>query len=374
VTLRLWTSPDAAPGEATPGGQVLAGQLAAFEQANPGVSVEVRVKKVSGVGGLLDFLRTATGAAPAALPDVIALSRDDLVIAAGENLIQPLTPLLAPEATADLYPLPAAAARLGDEVYGLPFSADATVLVYDTAGRQTPPLTWSEVLTPTGTFVFPAGSPTGLVTLQQYQALGGGLADEAGHLALEAPALAQVLDFYQTAAEAGVLPASAADYVDASATWIAYREHRATLAAAPASLYLREHDRAGATAAALLPTRDGALLALGSAWCYALVATDPARQPLVLALMQWLTAPAAVGEWSQAAGVLPPREAALDSWTEAGLATFAGRVMSAAILQPDASSLAVLGPALRQAVTDAMAGRASPQVAAERAAAAVAGQ
>jgi hypothetical protein len=48
--------------------------------------------------------------------------------------------------------------------------------------------------------------------------------------------------------------------------------------------------------------------------------------------------------------------------------------MSAAVLQPSAADLAVLGPAIRQAVVDSVASRASPQAAAERAAAAVAGQ
>ncbi|MBI3760474.1 MAG: extracellular solute-binding protein [Chloroflexi bacterium] len=374
MTLRLWTSPEAAPGNQTPGGPALAGQLVAFEAANPGVTVEVRVKKASGVGGLLDFLRTGSAAAPAVLPDVIALSRDDLVAAANDRLIQPLTPLLPADSLSDFYPMTVAAGRVGDQLYGLPFSADAIVLVYRTEIHSTPPLAWSDVLTPTGALLIPAGDPLGLVTLQQYIAIGGSLTDSNGKPALDPVALAQVLAFYQSAVQAGILPSNAGDYADASAAWAAYREHRAALAAAPATLFLRERDRAPATGVTLLPTRDGNPLALGAAWSYALVTTDAARQPSAMALMQWLTAPRNVGDWSLAAGVLPPRSNALDAWPDKSLAAFASRVMSAAILQPDPATLAVLGPPIQQSATDVIAGRISPQAAAERAAAAVVGK
>jgi ABC-type glycerol-3-phosphate transport system substrate-binding protein len=375
VTLRLWTSPDAAPDETSPGGPALAGQLQAFEAANPNVSVEVRVKKTSGAGSLLDFLRTASAAAPAVLPDVIALSRDDLSAASGEGLVQPVGPVLPPDALADFYPMAVEAARGTDgELYGLPFYAEGTVLVYNTEQRATPPITWTDVLSPTSTFLLPLGDPLGLVTLQQYYALGGAVKDASGDLALDASLLAAVLDFYHTAAAAGVLPPNSGDYADPASTWSAYRDNRAALAAAPAGLYLRERGRAGATAARWLPTRDGVPLAVGTAWSYALVTADPVRQPIALALMQWLTAPANIGEWSQAAGALPPRASALDAWDKDLPAAFAGELMPVAVLQPGAADLAILGLPLKQAVADALAGRVTPQTAAERAAAAIAAQ
>jgi maltose-binding protein MalE len=375
LALRLWTSPEAAPGESVPGGSALARQIAEFEANTPNVAVEVRVKKTSGAGSLLDALRTASAAAPASLPDVVALSRDDLATAAREGLLQPLAPEAAsPEALADFYQAALDAARVDGQVYGLPFSADATVLVYNTELRATAPITWTDVLSPTGAYLLPLGDPLGLVTLQQYYALGGTVNGADGGLALDSGLLSQVLAFYQSAAAAGVLPLNSDDYLDPGSTWLAYREQRAALAAAPASLYLREHDRAGSTGARLLPTRDGVALALGTSWSYALVTADPLRQSQALALMQWLTAPAHVGEWSQAAGVLPPRASALDAWTDASQAAFAAQVMPAAQLQPDAAALAVLGPPIRLAVLETVAGRASPRTAAEQAAAAVAGQ
>ena len=372
--MRLWTSPDTSPGDHSPGGRALARQITAFEAANPGVVVETRVKRASGVGGLLDFLRTATSAAPAVLPDVIALSREDLVMAASEGLVQPLTQYISPESLSDFYPLATAAVHSGDVLYGLPFSADAAVLVYRTEIYAAPPLTWADVISSTGVYLIPIGDPSGLATLQQYQALGGAITDASGKLALDVPVLEQVLGFYQAAAAAGVLPPGNGDFLDLAASWIAYREQRAALAVAPATLFLREHDRGGETAATLLPTRDGARLALGTAWSYALVTPDPVRRSLALGLMQWLTAPANVGEWTAAFGALPPRATALDTWADEDLEAFARQVMSAAILQPDEAARAALGPPLRQAAIDVVAGQASPQVAAQRAAVAVAGQ
>src|SRR5512147_2039822 len=52
VMLRVWLPESFRPDQGSPGGIVLRDRLRAFEQDNPGVSVDVRLRADSGPGGL----------------------------------------------------------------------------------------------------------------------------------------------------------------------------------------------------------------------------------------------------------------------------------------------------------------------------------
>ena len=90
LTLILWVPPQFAPAEDNPGGTVLIQRLALFEQENPGLKVEVRVKSLEGNGSLLASLATTTAAAPEALPGLVLLNRTDFETAALKGLIFPI--------------------------------------------------------------------------------------------------------------------------------------------------------------------------------------------------------------------------------------------------------------------------------------------
>jgi hypothetical protein len=66
-------------------------RLDEFTQQHPGIELEVRVKALSGTGGLLDSLVTTSAAAPQAMPDLVALSREDLESAALKGLLHTYT-------------------------------------------------------------------------------------------------------------------------------------------------------------------------------------------------------------------------------------------------------------------------------------------
>ena len=60
-----------------------------------GTPSQIVVKQDRGPGGLLDLLRAASPVAPDVLPDIIALDNSDLETAARSGLIQPIGPLLS---------------------------------------------------------------------------------------------------------------------------------------------------------------------------------------------------------------------------------------------------------------------------------------
>jgi len=369
-TLRLWLPPQFAPSADTPGGKVMLAQLAAFEEAQ-GWRVDVRVKKVAGQGGLIDSLHSALQAAPSIAPDVIAL--DTSMLSAAEGDIQPL-PQFAAGDVVDFYPFALQAARVGDALIALPFAADAIGMAYSTVAYPAPPSTWSDFAPESGPVWLPLNDPSALITLQQYIALGGSLTDSAGQPALDAARLAQVLSDYQALQAAGLLPAASFETASIDDTWVTYRESRASAATAFFGSYLLDRRRVAVTGFALIPTHNGARSTFARQWNYALVTADPARQVVALDLMRWLTEPDNLGVWTFASAVLPTRSQALSEWRETSLASIADQLLNAAQPEPPLSVTAALGPPITAAVQAVFNGQASPEAAADSAAAAVTGK
>lgn len=96
VTLTLWIPEELSPYSDQAGADLLASRLADFGAAYPDLQVQTIVKKSHGRGGLLDFLRTASVAAPFVLPDLVVLDEADLQVAARSGLLQPLDGLIPP--------------------------------------------------------------------------------------------------------------------------------------------------------------------------------------------------------------------------------------------------------------------------------------
>lgn len=370
VTLRVWLPPEFTPDTATTSGRMLADQISAFEAAHPGVAVDVRLKPANGPGGLLSALTTAANVAPSVLPNVVALSRDDLAAMAAAGLITPLDNLLPAAALDDYYPFAQGIGRVNGAWVGLPFAADARVVAYLTNAYTNPPLRWDDLVT--GTFIMPGAESSGLTVLSVYLALGGTLADEEGRVRLDASVLAQTLERFQALSTSGVLAPAALDYSDTAATWEVFRSRRVTLAVTSAQLFMREHLRVEGAAATLVPTAGEPPIALADGWSWAIVNVAPARAMLCAELLAWLTAPAQQAPWTEAAKVLPTRAGTLAGWKSQRLAPFVSDVVTHAQLQPSAATLAVVGPALRQALDDVLNGRATPFSAATLAVEAVA--
>lgn len=358
--LRLWLPPHFAPDAENEGGEVLLQQIAAFEEAH-GLEVQVRLKAERGSGSLLEALLNAYNVAPSALPDVVALSHDDLVAAASAGAVIPLESWLPPDVRQDAYPFAQALGQVDGRWMGVPFAADARILVYNTDVYTTAPARWRDIIT--GTLIFPAGEDTGLTVLSEYLALGGPLENQAGEPALDAQRLASALRQFQNAQQADVLPLSTLNYTDPARTWQIFRERRATLALTTAQWYLREANRVERSAAALPPTQSEMPFTLAEGWSWVVVNTnrDPARAADLIA---WLAAPEQMGAWTQAARVLPTRTAVLAAWGDDPFAPLAAEVLTRAQPQPARDVLDTLGPLLRQAVENVLSGRASPEAAA----------
>ena len=88
--LRVWLPPRFDPAAGTESANLLRQRLAAFEQQHPDLKVEIRIKAEEGESSLLNSLSITNAAAPAALPDLVALPRPALESAALKGLLHPI--------------------------------------------------------------------------------------------------------------------------------------------------------------------------------------------------------------------------------------------------------------------------------------------
>jgi multiple sugar transport system substrate-binding protein len=354
----VWVPPSFRPDSGTQAGTVLQLRLDAFEAAHPGVTVRVRVKAADGAGGIRDSLAMTSAAAPASLPDVVVLSQAELRAAALKGLI---TRLDSQAGTVRLYPFADAIVRLEDGPYGQPFAADLYVLAAS-AQDERPGDLWADLTGQGGRCFFPLADPlaTGLF-LEYYAAEGPPDSRSRGDRLVEEP-LAVMLSWLRDLYETGVLPAANLE-LDSPA-------------AARARLFLPT-DRALTTFSALAgsgawkaggpPTPDGRTFTLATAWSWAIATQDPSRGALSAALVDWLSEPEFLSQWTRTLGLLPVAPESLRQWPETPDRERMNDLLENASAFPTEETAATVGPILRQAAADVLAGAESPEEAAHTA-------
>jgi len=367
ITLTLWVPEQFSPYGDRPGADVLAQQLDNFSEAYPDIQVEVVVKKAHGRGGLLDFLRTARDAAPSVMPDLVVLDAAGLETAAGSDLIQPLDDLLSPSITTDRFPFATALGEVEEQTMGFVVAADMQHLAYRPALFESPPVSWTQVISAPAPFLFPASGHDRQVndaTLTQYLAAGGKLTDPDGEPWLDEEAMVSVLSFYSTCISTTVIsPAVVLDIADADQAWEQFQAGAGGMAVVPASRYWSEADET--VAAAPVPTHDGQPFSIAWGWAVAMVTDDQTRQSLATLLLDWLIAPDHSAQWTRAAGYLPGTRGALRLWDISGADRAMLRsVMEAAVPPPRPEVMAAVGPAMQEALEAVLRGRATPEEAA----------
>ncbi len=370
IALTLWVPEQFSPYGGRPGAGVLAQQLDDFGEAYPDIQVEVVVKKAHGRGGLLDFLRTARDVAPSVMPDLVVLDAADLETATGSGLIQPLDDFLSPSITAGRFPFATALGEVEEQTMGFVVAADMQHLAYRTTLFESPPVSWTQVISAPAPFLFPARGQDRQVndaTLIQYLAAGGKLTDRDGNPWLDEEVLVSVLGFYSDCIGTGVIsPTAVLDIADADQAWERFQAGEEGMAVVRASRYWLEADET--VAAVPIPTRDGQPFSIARGWAVTMATDDPARQALATLLLDWLIAPAHSALWTQATGYLPGTSGALRLWDISSVdRAMLRRVMEAAVPEPRSEVMATVGPAMQEALETALRRRATPERAASAA-------
>jgi hypothetical protein len=337
--------------------------------------IEVRIKALEGVGGLLDSLSTASAAAPQALPDLVALPRSLVEEAALKGLLKPLDDLTQIHLEQGWYSYALELAHLQNRTFGIPFAGDALLMASTPGDAPGARFTWNETPVISGTLAFPASDNQALFPLSLYLAAGGTLLDEQGRPALNPAKLTGVLEFLALAEQAGSLPYWNLQHVTLDQSWEVFTQGQVDQTLCWSSRYLAlSEQQASGTQAALLPAPEGEGFTLISGWLWALPTSRPAHQGLSVQLAEYLVDSTFLVEWAAAAGYIPTRSSAAAEWPLPETRALVEQIAAAAHPYPPEDILLVIGPVLKQATLDVLIGQLPPQQAAEKAAADLSGK
>ncbi|MFO7536461.1 MAG: extracellular solute-binding protein [Chloroflexota bacterium] len=371
-TLVIWLPPEIG-GRTQSATTLLAEQIRVFRTSHPDLQVIVQQKNVSGPGGMLSYLRTGGGVAPSILPDLMVLPGDRLLPTYNEELIYPLGSTVSSEMLDALYPPAQTVARPQEIILGYPFAlTNLPHLAYDTAViTGTFPMSITHMLNlPDSSLLFPGSGAEGvMIWLQLYLAYGGELVDENGEPALQAEPLRLALEHLNQARQQSFITSQSSNVGSLDEAWQVFAGGGATIVQTNAGLFLREQLWEQNYGAAANPGLDAPLPPLVNSWVWAVGTNDPVRRALATELIAFLVQPRNLGEWSQAAHILPARADALAEWDlDGAYLQFLGQELERAQPNPITSNSQLM-TAFRDAVFDVTSLAETPRAAAENAAA-----
>ncbi|MEO5886093.1 MAG: extracellular solute-binding protein [Anaerolineales bacterium] len=351
--LRVWLPPEFDPNAATPASNILRQRLNDFEEEHPGLELEVRIKADEGESGLVNSLSVTSMAAPAVLPDLIALSRPALETAALKGLLHPLDGLSTTLDDSNWHEYARQLGRIQNTGYGLPFAGNALVLVYRSEVERIN--SWNDILASENPLVFAVGDPKALVGLALYVSAGGELLNAQGQPTLDQDVLTRVLTSISDGTLAGVFSPSLDNLVSNEQVLQAYLGDRANMAIIWASKYRAPEGQFTLP----LPGLDDTSGSFATGWVWALAGSNPENQQLAVELADYLVADDFLGRWTSATGYLPTRPNSVVA---------AGDTITAIVesMQPIPSNevLSVLGPLMQDALIRVLNGE-KPEVVAE---------
>jgi ABC-type glycerol-3-phosphate transport system substrate-binding protein len=361
--LTIWIPTLLSPFEDTPEGSFLADRITAYEEGNPDISLQIRIKDVDGPAGLLESLTAASVAAPSALPDLIVLDPYSLNAAALKGLIIPVNAIYETPTLPTWYQHAIDSVQYGDSHFGIPFLSSTDVFAYRQDAFENPPLGWADLLAGDETFLFPGGEKHAAFTLAQYLALDGPTVDEEGQVSLQTSKVREILDFYLTSKENGLLPLSSLQYLTSNQTWTVLQGIGVSSAVVPLRTFLQQSEGSRFSAQPF-PTSDGEGIVLTSTYSWSIVTTDPDTQSMAVELIDWLMQPEFLGTWAHTIGMLPATSAALGYWPSSETMAMVNQLVRVAVPIPGADIMSTSGPALQNAIEEVLFNRSTPNAAA----------
>jgi len=180
--------------------------------------------------------------------------------------------------------------------------------------------------------------------------------------------LTGILEFDRRASQSGVMPYWLTQYSTDAQVWDAFMSNEYPTAITWASTYLIHRlVETSDLAVAAIPVPNGKPFTLANGYSWALAGQDPERRLLAVRLAEYLSDKQFQAEWTAAAGYLPPRADALQSWQDPELRRVLEQISSSAQLMPPVDLVSSIGPALEQAVVDVLKSQSDPQTAARNA-------
>lgn len=352
--LRVWIPPQFDPNAETPAAELFKQRLLEFEGEHPGIQIQVRIKSEENI---LNTLSLTDNAAPASMPDLIALSHADMRAAVSAGFLHSFDGLTTLPQDPDWYAFARALGQMQNIEYGIPFAGDVLLIVYRPSVFVEPPSAWDTLIESNTPVAFPAADPRALFSISLYLSEGAQTLNNQGGIALDEESLLRLLSLQKRAIDAGVFPPSIMDHQTDEQSLQLYRAGGADLAVIWASNDLQTPSGRYAP----LPGLNNIPYSLGDGWVWALAGSDLENQPVAVELASYLVESSYMSEWTRAAGYLPTRPQALAEWDDEDLKYSIGEALRTAHPVPSEESLSMMSPLFLEALTRLLNGE-QPEV------------
>lgn len=352
--LRIWLPPQFNPNVNNPPAQLLKERLNNFEAAHPGLQIDVRIKSETGDADLLNSLSITSMAAPNALPDLIALTRHDMVSAAQKGLLEPLDNLSRALQNTEWHPYAHELSEIDGTPYGIPFAGDALVIAYR------PELvwikSWNDILLSDSQLLFAGADPRAEVALSLYASLGGELVDAQGDPTLDQEILTRVLELFARGRGVTLFPEAVENLTSDEQVLQEYRARRAEIAIFDFSEYRASQD---GLFQPLMSLGEETYYTFATGWVWALTSQTGENQELAIELAEYLTEDQFLSTWLAETGYLPTRMLPVDGEVDETVTA----LIEASHPLPSADTLQALGPLMQQALVRVLHGEQPQAVA-----------
>ncbi len=361
TALQIWWPEPLAPVGDISAAAVLSAQLDGFEQAHPDIVIESRLKKPKDVGGIMETLRAASAVAPGALPDLTLLRREDLLLAVQSRLVQPLEGQVSSAILGSLYTAALELGQVNGQLFGLPYTLDVTHIAYRGDFPSGDFARLDNVLAQGRAFTFAAGNPNAIssVFLMQYLSAGGSLSDiSLGEV--NPDALGAVLDFYEQAANAGLVNPAVLNYTSADDYVAALRDSTLHAGVVSSTLYLElAADNAGLSFAPV-PMQAGQPATPLNGWMWVITTANADRQLMAADFLEWMMEAGGQAAYTGAIHMLPSQRATMRQLAiSPAYLDFVTQLLGNAVLLPPEITSSPTARAMQNALAAVLSGQRS---------------
>lgn len=347
----LWLPPEFDPENGTEAGNLLKEQLEEFTADQPDLTLDIRIKAPSGAGGMLDTLSTASLAAPGVVPGILIMPRTEFEKAARAGLLMQIDTEINTTTQSLYFPFADEMTFVKGARYGLPFVGDALCMAYKPLEVAYPHTRWQELVKVSiKVFAFPASDSQGLLQTLLYMSLGGVFGGDETKVALNEPALQESLLLLSEGATSNAFPTWLTDYSTFNQSWEALLNSNSTYAMVWVSQYLA--DRPDNVTISTLPAWEDVNYTLADGWVLAYPQTSAEQLAHFEMLADYLLESKFQGRWTEAMGLLPATEEALNQWKNQEVSGILLEVGRSAHALPGNLVTSEIGPLFQQATIE----------------------
>jgi ABC-type glycerol-3-phosphate transport system substrate-binding protein len=176
----------------------------------------------------------------------------------------------------------------------------------------------------------------------------GSFENSDGQTQIDEQALRNLMDYYQSGTNSGLLPFWLTQFDADSLAFEALEDLRMQMVS---TWYTRiQSSELETISVAPLPTADGQPFTYAQGYVWALSSADAQRHTLAVELAEWLTAGEFLSSWLDSLDYMPTRPSGLNDWNSGADQETAQVILDSAVLLPDQLTRTTLGAPLHDAV------------------------